>query len=231
MRYLDMYPVFTIAPEHREAFAKTRSGAVAGQRLVDRFGWKLGQKLPISSEIHPKADGNLHWDSTWSASSLAMPAAGLGRILAAVFFTILLLTGNTMAQSIRERGVIVGQEGGPAVCRVERVRGSASGTAPGPCGATGFGGVPVVVSVMMEALLLALLGGAVGGALAYVYCDGASLPTLNFIMFSQVAFDFRVRPRLLGQGLVWALVIGTVGGLLPAIRAARLPVTLALRIS
>ncbi len=57
-----MYPEFTIAPEHREAFAKTRSGAVAGQRLVDRFGWKLGQKLPISSEIHPKTDGSLHWE-------------------------------------------------------------------------------------------------------------------------------------------------------------------------
>ncbi len=97
--------------------------------------------------------------------------------------------------------------------------------------AIGFGGLPVVVSVMIEALLLALLGGAVGGALAYVYCDGASLSTLNFNTFSQVAFDFRVTPRLLAQGLVWALVIGTVGGLLPAIRAARLPVTLALRIS
>ena len=56
-------------------------------------------------------------------------------------------------------------------------------------------------------------------------------PRFNFNTFSQVAFDFRVTPRLLGQGLVWALVIGTVGGLLPAIRAARLPVTLALRVS
>jgi putative ABC transport system permease protein len=60
---------------------------------------------------------------------------------------------------------------------------------------------------------------------------GASLSTLNFNTFSQVAFDFRVTPRLLGQGLVWALVIGTLRGLLPAVRAARLPVTLALRIS
>jgi putative ABC transport system permease protein len=82
--------------------------------------------------------------------------------------------------------------------------------------AIGFGGLPVVVPVMIEALLLALLGGAVGGALAYVYCDGASLSTLNFNTFAQVAFDFRVTPRLLGQGLAWALVIGTVGGLLPA---------------
>ena len=95
--------------------------------------------------------------------------------------------------------------------------------------AIGFGGAPVVVSVMMEALLLSLLGGAIGGTLAYVYCDGASLSTLNFNTFSQVAFDFRVTPGLLARGLVWALVIGTAGGLLPAVRAARIPVTEALR--
>jgi putative ABC transport system permease protein len=96
--------------------------------------------------------------------------------------------------------------------------------------AIGFGGLPVVVSVMIEALVLALLGGAAGGALAYVYCDGVSLTTLNFNTFSQVAFDFRVTGALLGQGLVWALSIGLAGGLLPAVRAARLPVTEALRI-
>jgi putative ABC transport system permease protein len=95
--------------------------------------------------------------------------------------------------------------------------------------AIGFGGLPVVISVMIEALLLALLGGVVGGALAYLYCDGASLSTLNFGTFSQVAFDLRVTPTLLVQGLVWALSIGVAGGLLPAVRAARLPVTLALR--
>ena len=95
--------------------------------------------------------------------------------------------------------------------------------------AIGFGGAPVVVSVMIEALLLALLGGVVGGALGYVYCDGASLSTLNFSTFSQVAFDFRVTPALLAQGLGWALLIGAAGGLRPAVRAARLPVTVALR--
>ena len=95
--------------------------------------------------------------------------------------------------------------------------------------AIGFGGTPVVVSVVIEALLLALLGGAVGGALAYVYCDGASLSTLNFSTFSQVGFDFRVTPGLLLRGLVWALVIGAAGGLPPAVRSARIPVTEALR--
>ena len=95
--------------------------------------------------------------------------------------------------------------------------------------AIGFGGAPVVVSVMIEALALAFVGGVVGATLAYVYCDGASLSTLNFNTFSQVAFDFRVTPALLARGLAWALVIGAAGGLLPAIRAARVPVTVALR--
>jgi len=95
--------------------------------------------------------------------------------------------------------------------------------------AIGFGGGPVAVSVMIEALLLALLGGAAGGILAYAYCDGVSLSTLNFNTFSQVAFDFRVTGGLVGRGLAGAVLIGAVGGLLPAMRAARLPVTAALR--
>jgi putative ABC transport system permease protein len=95
--------------------------------------------------------------------------------------------------------------------------------------AIGFGALPVVVSVMIEAAVLAIVGGAAGGALAYLYCDGFSLSTLNFNTFSQVAFDFRVTPGLLAQGFVWALGIGLLGGLLPAVRAARLPVTVALR--
>ena len=95
--------------------------------------------------------------------------------------------------------------------------------------AIGFGNLPVVVSVLIEALVLAVVGGGLGGALAYLYCDGFSLSTLNFNTFSQVAFDFRVTPGLLAQGFAWALTIGAAGGLLPAVRAARLPVTAALR--
>jgi putative ABC transport system permease protein len=95
--------------------------------------------------------------------------------------------------------------------------------------AIGFGGAPVVVSVLIESLILALVGGALGGGLAYLYCDGASLSTLNFDTFSQVAFDFRVTGALFAQGLLWALAIGAAGGVPPAIRAARLPVTLAMR--
>ena len=71
-RYLDMYPEFTITPEHREAFAKTRSGAVAGQRLVDRFGWKLRRKLPSARRSTSRRTAASTGNSTWSASSTPM---------------------------------------------------------------------------------------------------------------------------------------------------------------
>lgn len=94
--------------------------------------------------------------------------------------------------------------------------------------AIGFGGLPMVVSVLVEALLLALVGGALGAAIAWLLFNGMSVSTLGQ-NFTQVAFNFRVTPSLLAGGLIWALAIGTVGGLFPAIRAARLPVTDALR--
>jgi len=95
--------------------------------------------------------------------------------------------------------------------------------------AIGFGNTPVVVSVMIEALLLAILGGAIGAALAYLVFNGLTVSTLNNASFSQVAFDFAVTPTLIRQGLVWAVSLGFVGGLFPALRAARLPITVALR--
>lgn len=95
--------------------------------------------------------------------------------------------------------------------------------------AIGFGGLPVVGSVLLESLVLALIGGLLGGLIAYALFNGFTVSTLNFQTFSQVAFAFRVTPALLVQGLVWALAIGLVGGLFPALRAARLPITTALR--
>ncbi len=95
--------------------------------------------------------------------------------------------------------------------------------------ALGFRPGPVVLSVLAESLALALVGGLVGGILAYLFFNGYQVATLNWQSFSQVAFAFRVTPRLLGQGMVYAVVIGLVGGLFPAIRAARLPVARALR--
>jgi putative ABC transport system permease protein len=95
--------------------------------------------------------------------------------------------------------------------------------------ALGFGGGPVVLSVLAEAMLLATAGGIAGGLLAYAGFNGYQTATMNWQTFSQIAFAFRVTPALLVQGLTYALVMGLLGGLLPAIRAARLPVVTALR--
>ena len=95
--------------------------------------------------------------------------------------------------------------------------------------ALGFGSLPVLVSVVGESLFLALAGGVIGGALAYVGFNGYQASTMNWQTFSQVAFGFAVTPGLLIQGLIYALLMGLVGGLFPAIRAARLPISKALR--
>jgi putative ABC transport system permease protein len=95
--------------------------------------------------------------------------------------------------------------------------------------ALGFGAGPVVISVLMEAMFLALLGGLVGAGLAYVAFDGFRAATINWQSFSQVAFAFDVTPVLLAKGIFYAAVIGLAGGLFPAIRAARLPIAAALR--
>jgi putative ABC transport system permease protein len=95
--------------------------------------------------------------------------------------------------------------------------------------AIGFGPGAVVVSVMVESMLLALAGGILGAVGAWLFFDGYRTSTLNWDTFSQVTFAFDVTPALLIQGMTFALVLGLVGGLFPAIRAARLPVTAALR--
>ena len=94
--------------------------------------------------------------------------------------------------------------------------------------ALGFRGLPVVIAVMLETMLLALAGGMIGAAIAWLLFNGYQVSTLGN-NFSQVVFQFRVSPELLWTGLKWALGIGLVGGLFPALRAARLPVTTALR--
>jgi putative ABC transport system permease protein len=95
--------------------------------------------------------------------------------------------------------------------------------------ALGFNASAVVVSVLAESLALAAIGGVIGGVGAYVAFNGYQTSTMNFQTFSQVAFAFRVTPQLLGLGLMYALLMGLVGGLFPAIRAARLPIPAALR--
>ena len=95
--------------------------------------------------------------------------------------------------------------------------------------ALGFSSVPVVVSVMTESLLLSVGGGLMGGILAYVGFNGYQTATLNFQTFSQVSFAFMVTPALLTQGIAYAVIMGFLGGLFPAVRAARLPIVTALR--
>jgi len=95
--------------------------------------------------------------------------------------------------------------------------------------ALGFGAFPVAVSTLFESLVLAFIGGAIGSVVVYFLFNGYTVSTLNFASFSQVVFDFAVTPALLKQGVIFAAVIGFIGGLFPAIRAARLPVATALR--
>jgi putative ABC transport system permease protein len=276
-RYLDMYPEFMLAHAQRESFIKTRTGAVAGRRLVDRFGWRLGQKLPISSEIYPKADGNMHWEfdlvgildaddpavrgntdmvlinvayfnearqsnkgrTGWYIERIADPAQAQAisaaidalfmnspdetktqpekefaigfakqvgdigalvlRILVAVFFTILLLTGNTMAQSIRERV--------PELAILKTI---------------GFSDGTVTRLVLAEAVVMLLLGSGLG-----LLATTSLLPALNGATGGRF-------PPLFVHGSTWLVALGSAValalaiGLPPALRARRLKIIEAL---
>lgn len=97
--------------------------------------------------------------------------------------------------------------------------------------ALGFGGAPVVVSVLLESVVLCVAGAALGGVLAWLLFDGYSLSTLSGAGngLDQIVFAFKVTPALLVQGIVAGCIVGVLGGLFPAIRAARLPIAEALR--
>ena len=277
LRYLDMYPEFTIVPAEREAFARTRAGAVAGARLVERYGWKVGQKLPISSEIHPRTDGSLNWefdlvgtldaedpavrantdvvlinvahfdearrlgrgrtgwyivridDSTRAraiaadidrrflnspdetktqpekefAVGFAKQIGDLGalvtRILAAVFFTILIMTGNTMAQSVRERI--------PELAILKTL---------------GFSDGRITALVLAEALLLLALAGGLGMLTA-----AGVLPGLNRAIGARFPpLYVTAGTWLVGTAIVLGLALAV--GLPPALRARRLRIVDAL---
>ena len=95
--------------------------------------------------------------------------------------------------------------------------------------AIGFRGLPVVVAILLETMLLALLGGLLGGLLAWLLFNGYSASTLAAGTVGKLSFELKVTAKLLWIGVLWALTIGFIGGLFPALRAARLPVTTALR--
>jgi putative ABC transport system permease protein len=95
--------------------------------------------------------------------------------------------------------------------------------------ALGFSSGPIILSVLFESMALALAGGLLGATVSYFVFNGITTTTMNFQTFSQVTFAFAVTPELLGRAMTWAAVLGLVGGLFPAIHAARLPIAAALR--
>ncbi|ALN59805.1 ABC transporter permease [Lysobacter enzymogenes] len=276
--YLDLYPEIQVDKAQRKAFDETRTGVLVGAQLMQRFGWKVGQKLPLQSTIFPNSDGSknwnfdivgtiaaadkktggwydqmvlLHWkyfdDSNpynrgqvgWyitevgdvnqadrvakaidaisansdhesktqtEAASAAnwmkqMADIGLivGSIMGAVFFTLVLLTGNTMAQAVRERTSEL------AVLKT-----------------IGFPDRSVLMLVLAESVLLLLIGGVVGVALARLMGPIVSAGSRGAINIPPIS------------GHSWALAlglmvaIGLVVGALPAIRAMRLNIVDAL---
>ena len=89
--------------------------------------------------------------------------------------------------------------------------------------AIGFGGFPAFVGTLAESLLLAVIGGLLGAAATYLIFDGVTASTLGG-NFTQVVFDFKLSPWLIAEGVALALIVGLIGGLFPALRAARLPI-------
>ena len=273
--FLDMYPEFLVSPEEKQAWLKTRTGAIVGRKTADRFHWKVGDKVPILSSIYAKTDGSRLWDfeivgiydgkekntdttqlffrydyfdeaRLWgkgqvgwyivrvkdpaeaaevakrvdaefensAAETKAEPEGAFlqgwakqigditlitATILSAVFFTILLVAGNTMAQSVRER---TGELG---VLK-----------------AMGFTNTQVLGLVLGESCVLAILGGGFGLGLACLIISRGD-PTGGMLPL----FFFPTLDVLLGAAL--CLALGLVAGIFPALQAMRLRVAEALR--
>jgi len=276
--YLDIYPEMEVSAEHRKAFAETKNGALIGEGLAKRFGWKVGDQVPMQSTIFPDKNGSQNWPFTivgiihvadkkaggwwdqmfllnwkyfddttpWNQgqvgwyvtrvkdvnqadrvlkaidaisansdhetrtlteqaamSSWMKQVADINlivtSIMGAVFFTLLLLAGNTMMQAVRER------TGEIAVLKT-----------------LGFSGESVLGLVLAESVLLLLIGGVVGLGLASVIgpiVSAGSGGALNLPAAGVISW-------LIGVGL--ALVFGLAVGALPALRAMRINITDAL---
>lgn len=273
--FIKMYPEYKISPEHVEAWKRTRTGVIVGDGLIKRFGWKVGQRVPIQATIWPPKKGGQMWefdivgtysitkkggDNTgfffrfdyfdenrrwgtgqvgWYVIKIADPdqSASVARqvdtlfsnspaetktetegafvkafadqvgnigaivtaILTAVFFTILLVAGNTMAQAVRERTHEL------AVLK-----------------AIGFSDGEVLGMVLGESMLLAILGGGLGLAIGWIAVSGGD-PTGGALPI----FYFPVDDLILG--IVMVFLVGIVAGLLPALQAKRLNTAAALR--
>jgi len=273
--YLDLFPEYRLPADQKKAWLANRTGAVAGRQIAKKYGWKIGDRIPIQATIWRKKDGTATWefvldgiydgaekgtDTTqfffrydyleearafgqgmvgWFVVRIANPdrAAEVARkiddtfanspyetktstekafaqafanqvgnigailraVLLAVFFTILLVAGNTVAQSVRER------TGELAVLKT-----------------LGFSNAKVLGLVMAESMLLSAIGGLLGLALAWVLIQrgdptGGALPI----------FFLPVRDLLIGVGIV--ALLGVATGLAPAVGAVRLKIVDALR--
>ena len=273
--FIKMYPEYKISPEHVKAWKRTRTGVIVGDGLIKRFGWKVGQRIPIQATIWPPKKGGQMWefdivgtysitkkggDNTgfffrfdyfdenrrwgegqvgWYVIKIADPdqSASVARqvdtlfsnspaetktetegafvkafadqvgnigaivtaILTAVFFTILLVAGNTMAQAVRERTHEL------AVLK-----------------AIGFSDGEVLGMVLGESMMLAILGGGLGLAIGWIAVSGGD-PTGGALPI----FYFPVDDLILG--IVMVFLVGIVAGLLPALQAKRLNTAAALR--
>ncbi len=267
--YLAMYPEILLPPAQKERWLHDRVGAIVGRALANSYGWKIGDRLPLRSDIYPRADGTYNWqfnidgiydnkdpsgdlssiffnydyldesrsfgkgtvgwyivriaDSAQAASvaaaidalftnssaetktasekafvqGFAKQTGDIGAIVIAigiaVFFTMLLVSANTMAQAVRERTSEV------AVLKT-----------------LGYSDPTVLALVIGESLLLTVLGGVIGiaGAMFAVGGIGSTL--------SEYLSAFLITPHALVMGVVLIIALGVAAGLLPAVRAARL---------
>ncbi|NJN52860.1 MAG: ABC transporter permease [Gammaproteobacteria bacterium] len=274
--YFSLYPEYRIDPAQLEAFANTRTGAVAPKQMLEEFGWKIGDRIPIEADIWPKKDGSRLWEfelvGSYDAPGVEVPpseflfqydyfdearqygnggvgwfivrvtdpaksaetASAIDRqfenspnatrtateaefamqfanqvgdiglmmtgILGAVFFTIVLLTANTMAQALRERI--------PELAVLKTL---------------GFTDVTVAALVLGEAVLLCALGGCVGLGIALLLEGGIATAIKGILP------TFAVSASTLLGGVALAVVLGLAVGMLPALRAQRLNIIDALR--
>lgn len=276
--YIDIYPEIEVSATERKAFDDTRTGALVGEKLAERYHWKVGDKIPLQSNIYPNREGNknwtfdisgimhskdkksggfydqmflLHWkyfDETtpynrgavgWYVTSVTdvnqadrvlkaidalsansdhetrtqteqaataswmkqLADIGLivGSVMGAVFFTLLLLSGNTMMQAVRERTSEL------AVLKT-----------------IGFSSHSVLTMVLAESVLLLLLGGAIGLGLATLLIPMVSAGSGGMLNLPSVGAS----SWMLGVALM--ILIGLLVGALPALRAMRLNIVDAL---
>ncbi len=273
--YLDMFPEIVLAEEQKQAWLSNRAGAIVGRALVDRFKWKVGDRIPLTSPIWPREGGGA-WEFEivgiydgakkgtdtsgfifrydyfdegraqgkglvgWYAVRVKDPdrAAEIAKaiddefansphetkaepegafiqgftqqigdigtiliaILSAVFFTILLVAGNTMGQAVRER--------------TEEI---------GVLKAMGFTNERVLGLVLLESCLMAAAGGLIGLGATWLLITVGGSPVPNMLPV------FYMPARYAAIGVALVLALGMLAGLLPAVQAMRLQIAVALR--